>query len=87
MDAVEFGVEEVDPLLLGDKAHRVLPRVRQGGDEAVILPARGQVWSITQFCSVDFTQSRIALKKCIFNKRTIKVCAQLFLTVSWDLLA
>ena len=30
-----------------------------------------QVWSLTQFYSVDFSQSR---KKCVFNKHTIKVC-------------
>ena len=34
----------------------------------------GQVWSLTQFYSVDFSQSRIGVKKCVFNKRTIKVC-------------
>ena len=33
-----------------------------------------QVWSPTQLYSVDFSQSRIGVKKCIFNKRTIKVC-------------
>ena len=33
-----------------------------------------QVWSLTQFYSVDFSQSRISVKKCVFNKRTIKVC-------------
>ena len=33
-----------------------------------------QVWSLTQFYSVDFSQSRIGVKKCVFNKRTIKVC-------------
>ena len=33
-----------------------------------------QVWSLTQFYSVDFWQSRIGVKKCVFNKRTIKVC-------------
>ena len=32
-----------------------------------------QVWSLTQFYSVDFSQSRIGVKKCVFNKRTIKV--------------
>ena len=36
------------------------------------LPA--QVWSLTQFYSVDFSKSRIDVKKCVFNKRTIKVC-------------
>ena len=33
-----------------------------------------QVWSPTQFYSVDFSKSRIGVKKCVFNKRTIKVC-------------
>ena len=37
------------------------------------LPLR-QVWSLTQFYSVDFSQSRIGVKKCVFYKRTIKVC-------------
>ena len=33
-----------------------------------------QVWSLTQFYSVDFSKSRINVKRCVFNKRTIKVC-------------
>ena len=33
-----------------------------------------QVWSLTEFYSVDFSKSRIGVKKCVFNKRTIKVC-------------
>ena len=33
-----------------------------------------QVWSLTQFYSVDFSKSRMVVKKCVFNKRTIKVC-------------
>ena len=33
-----------------------------------------QVWSLTQFYSVDFSNSRIGEKKCVFDKRTIKVC-------------
>ena len=33
-----------------------------------------QVWSLTQFYSVDFSKSRIDVKNCVFNKRTIKVC-------------
>ena len=35
---------------------------------------RVQVWSLTQFYSVDFSKSRIVVKKCVFNKHTIKVC-------------
>ena len=39
----------------------------------VLLCGR-QVWSLTPLYSVDFSQSMIgALKKCIYNKRTIKV--------------
>ena len=34
----------------------------------------GQVWSLTQFYSVNFSHSRIGVKKCVLNKRTIKVC-------------
>ena len=30
--------------------------------------------SLTQFYSVDFSKSRIGVKTCVFNKRTIKVC-------------
>ena len=37
-------------------------------------PALAQLWSLTQLYSVDFSQSRINVKKCVFNKRTIKVC-------------
>ena len=33
-----------------------------------------QDWSLTQFHSFDFSQSRIGVKKCVFNKRNIKVC-------------
>ena len=32
-----------------------------------------QVWSLTQSYSVDSSQSRISVKKCVFSKRTIKV--------------
>ena len=38
-----------------------------------------QVWSLTQFYSVDFSRSRIGVKKCVFNKRTIKVRVSCFL--------
>ena len=33
-----------------------------------------QVWSLTQFYSVDFSQSRIGVGKCVFTERTVKVC-------------
>ena len=38
-----------------------------------------QVWSLSRFYSVDFSQSRIGVEKCILNKRTIKVC----ISCSW----
>ena len=41
------------------------------------LPA-SQVWSLTQSYSVDFSQSRISVKKCVFDKRTIEVCFSCF---------
>ena len=41
---------------------------------AAVAAGKGQVWSITQFYSIDFSQSRIIIKKCVFNKHTIKVC-------------
>ena len=37
-----------------------------------------QVWSLTQFYSVDFSQSRIRVKKFVFHKRTIKVGVSCF---------
>ena len=36
-----------------------------------------QVRSLTQFYSVDFSQSRVCVKKCVFNKHT-KVCVSCF---------
>ena len=35
-----------------------------------------KVWSLTQFYSVDFSPSRISVKKCVFNKHTIKICVR-----------
>ena len=50
---------DVESLLLG----------QQGLDTAQV-----QVWSLTQFYSLDFSKSRIGVNKCVFYKRTIKVC-------------
>ena len=33
-----------------------------------VADGQRQVWSLTQFYSVDFSQSRISVKKCVFNK-------------------
>ena len=49
---------------------------RQGTDLEVgegIVTEYWQVWSLTQFYSVDISQSRIIVNKCVFYKRTIKV--------------
>ena len=43
-------------------------------DTITLVSSVPQVWSLTQFYSVDFSKSRIGVKKCVFNKRTIKVC-------------
>ena len=40
----------------------------------LVVPDKNQVWSLTIFYSVDFSQSRIGVNKCVFYKRTIKVC-------------
>ena len=37
--------------------------------------AEGEVWSLTQFHSIDYSQSRIGVKKC---KHKIKVCVSCF---------
>ena len=36
-----------------------------------------QVWLLTQLYSIDFSQSGIT-KKCVFNRRTIKVCVSYY---------
>ena len=43
-----------------------------GGEPGTAAEAY-QVWSLTQFYSVDFSKSRIGVKKCVFNKGKIKV--------------
>ena len=50
---------------------------KTGQPSANQLPSHSetnQVWSQTQFYSVDFSQSKISVKACVFYKRTIKVC-------------
>ena len=53
------------------------------------LPTSGcmQVWSLTQFYSVDFYQSRIGVKKVRFQQTPNQGLRQLLLTVPWDLRA
>ena len=53
---------------------------------SVVLPSFDEIaqvcWSLTQFYSFDFLQSRIGVKIVVFNNQGL---CQLFLTVSWDL--
>ena len=44
----------------------------------VLQPVGDQVRSLTQIYSVDFLKSRVDVKKCVFNKRTIKVCVSCY---------
>ena len=44
-----------------------------------------QVWSLTQFYSVEFSKSRIDVKKVRFQQTHNQGLRQLLLTVSWDL--
>ena len=61
--------------------------ITQANRPVVPLIPELQVWLLTQLYSVDFLQSWISGKKCVFNKRTIKVCVSWRLTVSLDLCA
>ena len=67
-----------DPLELNDDDEEEDDDVKDidFNEEEVLKKCRDflQVWSLTQLYSVDFPQSRIGVKKCVFNKRTIKVC-------------
>ena len=49
------------------------------------VPTDPQVWSLTQFYSVDFSKSRIDVKKVRFQQTHNQGLRQLLLTVSWDL--
>ena len=49
------------------------------------VPDSVQVWSLTQSYSVDFSQSRIGVKKVCFQQTHNQGLRQLLLTVSWDL--
>ena len=68
-------------------------RVLQSLTHILSVPVKGQscskqVWSLPQFYSVDFSQSRIArCKKVRFQQTHNQGLRQLLLTVSWDLCA
>ena len=76
--AGEWGVNlrVAPPSLLADNFAAVMRLEVDGAfiPDKVLAPAvEGQVWSLTQFYSVDFSKSRMGEKMCVFNKRTIKV--------------
>ena len=50
----------------------------QGLQTVQIATAPPQVWSLTQFFSVDFSRLRINVKKFVFSKCTIQVCVSFF---------
>ena len=52
--------------------------------EAISMSLK-QVCSLTQFYSVDFSQSRIGVEKLCFQPSQNQGFRQLFLTVAWDL--
>ena len=64
------------------------PKLRVQVSDAAVVQRRDegqlQVWSLTQFYSVDFVKfTDHGVKICVFNKRTIKVCVSVaHLTVS-----
>ena len=72
----DFGltVAHLALLRLGLDNQVIFPDLLFWGTRRLLLLLLSQVWSLTQFYSVDFSQSRIGVKKCVFNKRTIKVC-------------
>ena len=46
--------------------------------DVAVTPFLYQGWSLTQFRSPDFLESKIGVKKWVFNTRTIKVCGSCF---------
>ena len=66
------GSNKLVPMAGSDDA--LIPSVFLGGDDAQAIQRHQVYWSVTQLYSLDFSQSGIGVKKCVFNKRTIKVC-------------
>ena len=67
--------EVVLPAVVSHRRELDWPPQRAEGLDGLSETGDGQVSSLTQFYSVDFSQSRIIVKKCVFDKRTIKRCA------------
>ena len=76
------GLQQDDGSFVGDAWKEVDTRVSFCAVAALSLMGKletadidlDKVWSLTQFYSVDISQSRIGVNKCVFYKRTIKVC-------------
>ena len=74
------GLPWSETIMYGHKLSTVKGRAKLQPSKSVMSAGGGecpgpQVWSLTQLYSVDFSRSRIGVKKCVFNKHTIKVCA------------
>ena len=74
------GVTTVTTTGLTASGNATRPAVRLGttfsnsGFKTATTNNHNQVGSLTQFYSDDFSQLRIGVNKCVFYKRTIKVC-------------
>ena len=66
------------PNLLPPLSHRGHHLARPQGPQGPPPGHQPQVWSLTQLYSVDFSKSRIGVKKCVLNERTIKVCVSCY---------
>ena len=76
---VEVPSDVSDALGVHDVNVVVLPEELPGGRELGFAGREhAQIWSLTQFYSVGFSQSMTGVKRCIHNKRTIKVCVSCF---------
>ena len=65
----------ISRLFIGEKkCFRSRRRQSSLGENASVLCGVDQVRSLTQLYSVDFSKSKIDVKKCVLNKCTIKVC-------------
>ena len=56
------------------EAHGYPMRLGYNASRGYHIQMTVQVWSLTQFYSVDFSKLRIGVNKCVFYKCKIKVC-------------
>ena len=72
---------QFDESAIDHEAERV--HLDTGDKSPMRLRKRSQVCSLTQLHSIDFSQSRISIKKCVFNAQSR--FASVVVDVSWDL--